>query len=294
MLIGTSKEAPHLSSDRTTTPVQEMPVEVSGSRSSSQHGSQFNLESDFPQKETERATVRIMSYNILYGFDWEAVRDLIRANPVDVLCLQEVPQEGYSDAEAVSPQSIMTDFDWPNDLAMLWHPVPRRAGNMTLTQGAIRPGEVLRAWPTWGYGILNEIVVNGAKLVVANTHLSPMFGPPVASFLPTEVFRLREVLHLTRRCQGFGGPVVALGDFNSFWPAPVCWYMRRHWQDCRLEVGGAHLSTRPTYGLPFVIDHIYTRGDVSVEDYRVIDGPGSDHRPVIVQLSLPRCDDSDV
>ncbi|MEE8170428.1 MAG: endonuclease/exonuclease/phosphatase family protein, partial [Phycisphaerae bacterium] len=82
-------------------------------------------------------------------------------------------------------------------------------------------------------------------------------------------------------------PVVALGDFNSFRPAPAYRIAARGMRDCRPFAKTPQPATRPTYGLPVVIDHIFVSPSIRVLDYRVIRAPGSDHYPVLATLQLP-------
>jgi endonuclease/exonuclease/phosphatase (EEP) superfamily protein YafD len=158
---------------------------------------------------------------------------------------------------------------------------------MTLVRGGrIEPGRVLHVPPSQPYGMVNRVTVGGVGLVVANVHFAEMLGPPLLSFPFSEVFRLREACHLTRTLRRARVPVIAAGDFNTFWPAPATWPLRWHWRDCRRAVGGLGRATRPTYGLPFIIDNILVRGDADILDYEVIDGPGSDHRAIAATVRV--------
>lgn len=232
------------------------------------------------------AVLRLMTYNVEMGLAWPAALELIRAHPVDVLCLQEIPEEAHPDRRLVRPARVVKDVGLPHDLRMLWYREPRRVGNATFVRGRVAPGPTLCIPLSKPYGMESEVEVGGTRLTVANIHLTEMLGPPLLAFPISEMYRLREAQDLTRRFARCDGPVVAMGDFNTFWPAPAAFVLHRDWRDCRAEVGGRHAATRPTYGLPFVIDHVLVRGDVKVRDYRVIGGPGSDHRAVLVELDV--------
>lgn len=241
-----------------------------------------------PEVRGGAVTLKLMTYNIEYGLRWPAVRDLIAANDADIVCLQEVPQAGFSEPESVHPLEILALLDRPHDFRLLWNRSPKQVGNMTLVRGRIEHQAVLRAPPMQPYGIASVVRVRGVRCVVVNVHLKPLLGPPPLAFALTEPARVKEVVHLCRVMEAEPRPVVAAGDFNSFWPAPACWAMRRRWRDCRASAGGRYPPTRPTYGLPFVIDHVFTRGPITTLDYEVLQGGGSDHRAVRVTLELPR------
>jgi len=227
-----------------------------------------------------RAVIRLMTYNIEMGLAWPEALELIRSQTFDVLCLQEVPEELHPNRRVVRPSRILRDLPMPSDLRMLWYRPPRRIGNATFACGRLQPGPALHIPPSKPYGMSTEVEVGGVRLTVFNIHMTEMLGPPLLAFPISEMYRLRESQDLTRRAARLKTPVVALGDFNTFWPSPAAWVLRRDWRDCRTEVGGRHAATRPTYGLPFVIDYILARGDITVLDYQVISGTGSDHRAV--------------
>lgn len=230
--------------------------------------------------------VRVMSYNILLGRRWDEALELIRRHDCDVICLQEVPSE-TGHWHGVTPDRVLRDIARPGAYAPLWYRPPRSLGNLTLVRGEIDSAKVLHLPPSRPYGILNRVAVHGVSLLVANVHMTPMMGPPPIAFPFSEIQRTREALHLSRTAGAHDGPALAVGDFNSFWPAPACLVMRRRWTDARKSVPGRHLATRPTYRLPFVIDHIFVRGPAEVVAYDVIDGPASDHRAVVARLRIP-------
>ncbi len=240
-----------------------------------------------PRKPCETTVVTVMTYNVLYDGDWEAVRELILANPTDILCLQEVAEEAFPNRHVIRPSMIRKALPQTGEYAPLWHRSPKRIGNMTLVRGTITKGKILSTPVSEPYGLMNTVEVAAARFSIANIHMTQMLGPPPVAFPISEVFRLREAIDLTHRASQYRHPVIALGDFNTFWPAPACWKLHRDWQDCRTAVGGRHPATRPTYGLPFVIDHIFVRGNAKILDYRVLEGGGSDHRAVVAKLELP-------
>ncbi len=233
-----------------------------------------------------RAVIRLMSYNIEMGLAWPAALDLIRSQTFDVLCLQEIPEELHPNRSVVRPSRVLSDLSMPADLRMLWYRTPRRIGNATFTSGHLSPGPILQVPQSKPYGMTTEVKVGGVAMTIYNIHMTEMLGPPLVAFPISEMYRLRESQDLTRRAAKLKTPVVALGDFNTFWPSPAAWVLRRDWRDCRTEIGGRHAATRPTYGLPFVIDHVLVRGDIRVLDYQVISGAGSDHRPIRVVLEV--------
>lgn len=231
-------------------------------------------------------TLTLMTYNVERGERWAEVAEVIRDAAADIICLQEVAEESHPTLHFARPSRVQEDLGLPADAAMLWNQSPLRIGNMTLVRGEIEPCTMLEVAGSRPYGMLNRVRVKGTSLVVANLHLTDLMGPPPMAFPITESYRLREAQDVTRRLANEHGPVIATGDLNTFWPAPACLHMRRNWRDCRSAAHATQGATRPTYGLPFVIDHVFCRGPIGIEDYRVIPSPASDHRPVIATLSI--------
>ena len=196
-------------------------------------------------------------------------------------------QDGCDVSSFARRAEILRAFDWPNEYRQLekcQHGCS--TGNMTLVNGWIGPGRMLRRESGRPYGFACDVEIGSVHLTVVNLHLAPLGRRNPLAFAVAERQHLGEMSDRTCRFRGHDGPVVAAGDFNSFWPAPGCWFMRRHWNDCRASGRGRQRSTRPTFGLPFVIDHVFVRGNVRPVEYRVIEGGGLDHRPVIVGLDF--------
>lgn len=236
---------------------------------------------------TRTGFLRVLTYNILFGRNWRESLAVIRDADADVVCLQEVIPEGSFHEPDCSIDRIADDIGMPFDVAWLWGRNHKRLGNATFARDGVFDREVLRAWPTPPYGLANRVDVAGLTLTVANIHLSPMWGPAPLMFLPSECLRRNEAAALSRWARSAAGPIAAVGDFNTFSMAPAYRRMSRDWFDARRVATEGALATRPTYGLPFVIDHVFVRGDAEIRDYSVFPGGGSDHRAVLATLKVP-------
>ncbi|MCB9858012.1 MAG: endonuclease/exonuclease/phosphatase family protein [Phycisphaerales bacterium] len=236
---------------------------------------------------TRTGSIRVLTYNILFGRNWRESLAVIRDANADVVCLQEVVPEGSFYAPCAGIERIVDDIAMPCDYAYLWGRNHKRLGNATFAKDGVFERQVLRAWPTSPYGLSNRVNVGGVQLTIANIHLSPMWGPAPLMFLPSECFRRIEAAALSRWAQCVTGPVAAVGDFNTFSIAPAYRRMSKDWRDARRAACDRPLPTRPTYGLPFVIDHIFVRGAAEILDYSVFSGGGSDHRAVLATLKVP-------
>lgn len=233
-----------------------------------------------------RVAIRLLTYNIQFGQRWPEIRALIRAADADVICLQEVPNPEYPLPRVAPREAICADLDLPYACEMLWFDGPRHVGNMTLVRGCIGATTTLCIPGGRPYGIMNEVECGAARFNLVNVHLSPVESPLVFNFWPSERIRRREAVHLNEACYNAALPTVAAGDFNAFHLTPTMQTLASAWRDSRTVRSGGPFATRSTFGLPFVLDHVLLRGDVRAESYRVLDSDASDHRPVLVTLSL--------
>jgi len=215
------------------------------------------------------------------------MRDLILAAEADVICLQEVPNRAYPLPSVAPREVICADIQHPHACEMLWFDGLRHVGNMTLVRGQIGPTAQLCIPGRPPYAIVNEVTCGQARFILVNVHLTPVESPLLINFWPSEFIRVREARDLNQACEDAMLPVVAAGDFNSFQPTPSMQTLASAWRDSRAARRGGPFATRPTFGLPLVLDHVLLRGDVRAESYEVIDSDASDHRPVLVTLSLP-------
>jgi endonuclease/exonuclease/phosphatase family metal-dependent hydrolase len=114
----------------------------------------------------------------------------------------------------------------------------------------------------------------GRRLTVAGTHLSFVPGPNV-----TQLRALQR--HLDER----GGPRVLLGDLNLWWPA-VRLLSLPGWRP--LIRGGTFRNRPPGSLAPLVqLDHVLAAGagaTLRPLGSRIVSGPASDHRAVVVEL----------
>lgn len=240
-------------------------------------------------RDTPRTTsVRLMTYNVQMGFNWSESLAVIRHYQPDVLCLQEVVPTRFHEPDSTSIERMCDDLGMSGDLQYLWGNGRRCIGNMTLTaRGSVEHERVLRRWPTQPYGMVSRVRVGEVDLAIANLHLSPMFGWPPLMFLPSEWLRRRELVHLNDwAADQTDRSVVVAGDFNTFDGAPAFATMKVGWQCARDSAERKMPATRPTYGLRFAIDHIFTRDTVRIHNYDVVVGGGADHRAVTATLEF--------
>jgi endonuclease/exonuclease/phosphatase family metal-dependent hydrolase len=114
----------------------------------------------------------------------------------------------------------------------------------------------------------------GRRLTVAGTHLSFVPGP-----------NLGQLRAIQRHLDGLGGPRLLLGDLNLSWPA-VRLLSLPGWRP--LVRGGTFPNRPPRSPAPRVqFDHVLAAGaaaSLHPRGARIVTGPASDHRAVVVEL----------
>ena len=243
--------------------------------------------------------VRVLVYNIHAGKtaagvdNLTGVADLVRSTHADVVLLQEVDQGTRRSGGVDQPAKLASltghraafgsalAYDggkygvailsrWPIVAETLIHlpvdPPQQRAGGSSEPRGLLR---VILATPA-------------GRLAVLDTHLDPSGD---------DRWRRQEigtVVRLTREAASLAPLVIVGGDLNSTPESEVQRMMRGasfrdSWTECGSGAGLSYPDDVPVKR----IDYLYLTGDIHCSSARVIETRVSDHRPVLVELSLP-------
>jgi endonuclease/exonuclease/phosphatase family metal-dependent hydrolase len=247
--------------------------------------------------------LRVLVYNIHAGKtaagadNLAGVADLVRSTGADVVLLQEVDRgtrrSGGVDQPAVLAAATgfhaafgsALDYDggkygiailsrWPIVAETLIHlpvdPPQQRAG------GSYEPRGALRVAVSTPFG----------ALWVLDTHIDPS---------REDRWRLQEIATLARLTAETARTerlVIVGGDLNSTPESAVQEAMRRGgFRDAWSECGSGEGLTYPDDAPVKRIDYLYLTGEIRCSSARVVETRVSDHRPVLVELSLPRASD---
>jgi endonuclease/exonuclease/phosphatase family metal-dependent hydrolase len=244
-------------------------------------------------------SLRVLVYNIHAGKtaagvdNLAGVADLVRTTRADVVLLQEVDRGTRRSGNVDQPATLAAstgyhaafgsalDYDggkygvailsrWPIVAETLIHlpvsPPQRRAG------GSYEPRGALRVSLSTPFG----------ELTVLNTHIDPSLD---------DRWRLQEietVARLTTDAERTEQLVVVGGDLNSTPESAVQEVMRRNgFRDSWSECGRGEGLTYPDDAPAKRIDYLYLTGAMRCSAARVVETRVSDHRPLLVELSVP-------
>jgi endonuclease/exonuclease/phosphatase family metal-dependent hydrolase len=241
-----------------------------------------------PGPEQTGATVRLMSWNVMYGRhhtggvpDPESIAAAIEAADPDLVLLQEVsrgwPIGGGVDLLEWLSRRLGMRYEWAPA-------ADGQFGNAVLTR--LRYSGVRAARLPFVQGPMQRSYLTatlhldgGRELRVINAHLQHR-----KENTPT---RLVQIQALLDEWDGAAGTVVA-GDFN-FWPS---WPERRLWEGAGLVsaqdlTGNGAEFTVPSDDPDNRVDWIFGTPDLAFSDFAILDGViSSDHFPLVVTVEL--------
>jgi endonuclease/exonuclease/phosphatase (EEP) superfamily protein YafD len=224
----------------------------------------------------------VMSVNLrLGGADPQAVVDLVRAEHVDVLALQELTPESE---QALLALGLGEELPYRES-----HPHVGASGTALFARGALTDGGsriVSDEGHDQAYATLT--MPGAAPVTLESVHPVP---PLSNDLLPYWRVALGNQLPATTP----GPPRILVGDFNATLDhAELRRLLATGYRDAADEVGAGLTPTWPFYGLraavtpKIAIDHVLVPAGVGVRDFRAVTIPYTDHRAVIVTLRLPR------
>ncbi len=244
-------------------------------------------------------TARVLVYNIHAGKDGagvdnlEGVAALVRSTGADLVLLQEVDRRTRRSGNVDQPEVLAMrtgfhvafgsalDFDggtygvailsrWPILSDTLIHlpvrPAQTRAGGSREPRGALR---AVVAGPT-------------GRLAILNTHLD---ASGADTWRRQEADSVVALVARMRRDEPF---VIAGGDFNSTPESAVqgavrAGELRDSWTECAEGPGYTYPEKTPLKR----IDYLFLTGTIRCSSARVVETLVSDHRPLLVTLTLP-------
>jgi len=222
--------------------------------------------------ETE---VRIFDENVTWSdYDLAGIGAEISRQHSDVVVLQEANLTALASLRATGalarfPYEMVRTNGGSNGMAIysvfplegitVWHagPVPQ-----------------FRAWLE---------LPGGRRLRIDAVHIhAPVVGPGQPALWEAEMLAVRDELAREPR------PLVVVGDFGATWyNPPFQALLRLHLRDAAVVAGQGWRMTWPRTVLPLVrIDHVLISPGVSLESYGLANGPGTDHRPIMVAVSI--------
>jgi endonuclease/exonuclease/phosphatase family metal-dependent hydrolase len=239
--------------------------------------------------------VRVMSYNIHAGhgsdgrLDLARIAEVIRSSGADIVGLQEVDRH-WSDrsafvdeaAELARTLHMHVVYGADLDLDPLVPGQPRRQyGNAILTDPPVRDWHnslLPRSGTLEQRGLLEALVkVRGVLVRVCTTQLQH----------DSQQERIDQTAAIRSLIGESEEPVVLTGDLNAPPDTPEITTLTEALADAWAQAGAGPGYTFPTVGPGVRIDYVLHTGDIVTRTAAVIDTEGSDHVPVVADLTVP-------
>jgi endonuclease/exonuclease/phosphatase family metal-dependent hydrolase len=244
--------------------------------------------------------LKLLTWNIERGVEFESIFHVLEAERADIMMLQEVDRNtnrtGRRFVDRDLSARLKSQGAWESEFQELGQGKDAFIGNATLSSLPMTTSRALRykaqsdAWrpvwylPNWSMvqprlggrvALITEYDWNGQKLVVYNLHLESK-GREVL-----RVVQVEEVLTDVAKYPE-GTAVVVAGDLNvDAVDSPVIGRLEKAGFK---RAAGVRVTTRR--GDP--LDWIFVRGPVEVRDARILsDVRASDHYPVVVTINVP-------
>ncbi|MFG1948079.1 endonuclease/exonuclease/phosphatase family protein [Nonomuraea sp. NPDC048826] len=225
---------------------------------------------------TEGRPFRVLTVNLLFGrADARAVMDLVRELRPDVLNTQELTPGAVDELDSAGLKELM-----PHRVLMAeWN----ASGSGIFSRHPMEPlPDALPELEGHNMPVARLALPGGAPVEFYDVHPVPPIGRHAGAWQTA-----LEALPGTS-----DGPVrILAGDFNaSLDHTPMRRLLARGYKDAADQVGAGLIPTWPANRrIPpiITIDHVLVDGRAGVKAVSVHDVPGTDHRAVFAELSVP-------
>ena len=227
-----------------------------------------------PKAPPEDGTrIKLLLSNVYSGNrNTQAIVDLVRGENPDLVFLQELTNRRNQDL-AVLRESYAYSLNIPRD---------DNFGIAVLSRHPFASAKVIESPPFQLPTLVVEVGIGGETIALVTTHPLPPIGETGYESRNTQLASITELVNL------FTGPRVLIGDLNTTMWGHHYGLLVEETGLVNARYGFGVLPTWPTH-LPFAmipIDHCLVSEEFSILMARSGPDIGSDHLPLIVELSI--------
>lgn len=229
-----------------------------------------------PASAPDAVHLRLLHANVLWGNeDYAALAAVVEAERPDVLVLQEYTEAWHEYLRALPEQ-------YPYSKAA---PRPGGTGMALFSRHPLEAAEVLSLNASSHLAILARVNVEGTPLTILALHPPTPMLPAKFASRNEQFARAAPIMREAR------GAKLIIGDLNTTMWSP---YFNDLVRESGLSDARQGFGISPSWPVPLPtplqipIDHCLVGGGVAVREVRTGGRTGSDHRPLVVDVSLGR------
>ena len=218
--------------------------------------------------------LRVLHANVLKdNTDYQAVLDFVDQSNADVVVLQEV-----TDSWSEQIKRLVVKYPY-----FVIEPRAQGAGMAMFSRYPFDDVQPLKLDDSTHLAILAKVSLNGRSLAVLAMH-------PTTPITPTKFKnRNRQFREAAELLKSLEGPKVLIGDLNTSMWSP---YFAGLLDDSGLRDARMGFGLKTSWPMPLPsflrlpIDHCLVSKDIHVERFEIGSRTGSDHLPIIIDLTL--------
>ncbi len=225
-------------------------------------------------------SIKIMSHNVFGNQDAGAVAGIIRTERPDIVVLQE-----FNSVISATLIAELADV-YPGDKLYV---------SVISSQAAVSRYPIVRTDAAWDKGRVQKMMIKTpfGPIALWNVHFYPPFMYPAEIHDQQTAAFVGDVAGMT------DNPLIVVGDFNVTDQSEAYRTINRYLKNARWKIGwgfGFTFPARPhAKGLPVATGPLYRLDHIFYSDHFIVrraetllTAGGSDHLPILAQLSLDR------
>ncbi len=227
-----------------------------------------------PASKPSAVHLQLVLSNVLgSNKDYEALTTMLGAEHPDIAVLQEFTEEWQKHLHGL-------DVQWPYSTVI---PRPGGSGMAVFSRYPLEHAEMLTLDASTHPALLVRVNVEGIKLTVLSLH------PPMPARADKFANRNEQIVNAASIMKEAKGAKVLIGDLNTTMWSP---YFTDLIRESGLRDARVGFGLSPSWPVPLPsflqipIDHCLVSEEITVEEVRTGKYIGSDHRPLVVNISF--------
>ncbi len=245
-------------------------------------------------------TISVLQWNVLFNEDIQHITEFLKANPADVVCLQELTLNYSKQSEKNTPRFVAEQLSY-NYFAKEISLEKESGEPFILANGIFSRFPIISSRYVWinktagdgGYDdehrayIEVDLKTPAGNLTVATTHMS--FVP----YFKDTPRKKREADDLAKEIRSHDKRFIFTGDLNATPDTYTIKTISKHLKNAGPDLGQKTWTTKPFSYQGFEetkrnwrLDYVFTTKDLEVLSAEILETDYSDHLPIMATVSV--------